>query len=185
MTHSSLVAIQRPSFISLGAEPSRPAERFEAFVLENSFPCLGARSAINTGHAHMGSYGRLGADESLQVQSLCDALAAFSAAYPDPSQFDKQNTYYDAASTVAKPRWIAVDVRHEQTFADLIPLAALKANAALAALPVVKVINAVCSCSTGTSGLDSAPGTGPCFPRLRSRSNSGSPGWHATSMIVS
>jgi predicted RNA-binding protein with PUA-like domain len=60
------------------------------------------------------------------------------AAYPDPSQFDSQSHYYDAASTAAKPRWIAVDVCHEQTFAEVIPLAALKANAALQTLAVVQ-----------------------------------------------
>jgi predicted RNA-binding protein with PUA-like domain len=60
------------------------------------------------------------------------------AAYPDPSQFDSRSHYYDAASTPEKPRWIAVDVRHEQTFSRVIPLAALKANAALAALAVVQ-----------------------------------------------
>jgi FPC/CPF motif-containing protein YcgG len=76
MTHPSLV----------GTEPTAPAERLKAFVLADSFPCLGARSAFNTGRAHMASYGRLGDDEPLQLQSLCDALAAFSAAYPDPGE---------------------------------------------------------------------------------------------------
>ncbi len=70
------------------------------------------------------------------------------AAYPDPSQFDPQSHYYDAtsydatsydaASSANQPRWIAVDVCHEQTFAQIVPLAALKANAALHALPVVQ-----------------------------------------------
>lgn len=60
------------------------------------------------------------------------------SAYPDPSQFDKRSHYYDAASSIEKPRWIAVDVRHEQTFGAIVALAALKANPALAALPVVQ-----------------------------------------------
>ncbi len=60
------------------------------------------------------------------------------AAYPDPSQFDARSPYYDPRSTTAAPRWIAVDVQHERTFAELIPLAALKANAALAGLAVVQ-----------------------------------------------
>ena len=57
-----------------------------AFVLDESFPCLGARSAINTGRVHMASYGRLGDADPAQLQSLCDALATFSAAYPDPGE---------------------------------------------------------------------------------------------------
>lgn len=60
------------------------------------------------------------------------------AAYPDPTQFDKSSIYFDEASTRENPRWIAVDVRHEQTFAQLIPLQALKANPALTELAVVK-----------------------------------------------
>jgi predicted RNA-binding protein with PUA-like domain len=60
------------------------------------------------------------------------------AAYPDPSQFDARSPYHDPRSTAAAPRWIAVDVRHERTFAELIPLAALKANAALGGLAVVQ-----------------------------------------------
>lgn len=60
------------------------------------------------------------------------------AAYPDPSQFDPRSPYYDSNSSPDKPRWIAVDVRHEQTFAELIPLAALKASAALGELAVVQ-----------------------------------------------
>ena len=61
-----------------------PTERFEAFILADSFPCLGARSAINTGRAYVDSYGRLGDEASPQLQTLCDALGAFSATYPNP-----------------------------------------------------------------------------------------------------
>ncbi|HSB95501.1 MAG TPA: EVE domain-containing protein [Spongiibacteraceae bacterium] len=75
---------------------------------------------------------------SCAVIGVAGMARIVKAAYPDPSQFDARSHYYDAASTVAKPRWIAVDVRHEQSFADIIPLAALKASAALAALPVVQ-----------------------------------------------
>ena len=60
------------------------------------------------------------------------------AAYPDPSQFERKSIYYDAASRPDEPRWIAVDVVHEQTFAAVIPLAALKANPALVELALVK-----------------------------------------------
>jgi len=73
MSHPSLVALQRSA-------------RLEAFVLADSFPCLGARSAFHTGRAHTASFGRLGDDEILPLQALCDALASFSAAYPDPGE---------------------------------------------------------------------------------------------------
>ncbi|MDB6061446.1 MAG: hypothetical protein JWM78_1549 [Verrucomicrobiaceae bacterium] len=60
------------------------------------------------------------------------------SAYPDPSQFDKHSIYFDAASTLEKPRWISVDVCHERTFAEIVSLQALKANPALSDLAVVK-----------------------------------------------
>jgi predicted RNA-binding protein with PUA-like domain len=34
-----------------------------------------------------------------------------SAAYTDPSQFDRKSPYYDAASKREAPRWVCVDVR--------------------------------------------------------------------------
>ncbi len=63
-----------------------PGHNLEAFVQDAAFPCLGARSAFNTGRVHMGRYGRLGDERALPLQSLCDALAAFSKAYPDPGE---------------------------------------------------------------------------------------------------
>lgn len=60
------------------------------------------------------------------------------AGYPDPSQFDQGSVYYDAGSKPEQPRWIAVDVRHEETFPAVIPLAALKANPALADMALVQ-----------------------------------------------
>lgn len=69
---------------------------------------------------------------------IAGVARVIKAAYPDPSQFDSRSPYYDPKSSPDKPRWIAVDVQHEQTFARLIPLAALKANAALSGLAVVQ-----------------------------------------------
>ena len=60
------------------------------------------------------------------------------AAYPDPTQFDARSSYCDPASRPDSPRWTAVDVRHEATFPNLIPLQALKANPALVELPLVQ-----------------------------------------------
>jgi len=60
------------------------------------------------------------------------------AAYPDPSQFDSKNKYFDAGSKPEQPRWISVDVCHEKTFEQLIPLAALKANDTLVQMALVQ-----------------------------------------------
>ena len=53
-----------------------------------------------------------------------------SAAYPDPSQFDRKSPYYDPKSDRTAPRWSCVDVRAlEKT--RLVPLPELHAHAAL------------------------------------------------------
>jgi uncharacterized protein len=75
-----------PTLMLCDAEAIRPAQRFETFVQDDAFPSVVARLAFNTGRAHIASYGRLGSDDRPQLQSLCDALAAFSIAYPDPSE---------------------------------------------------------------------------------------------------
>ena len=48
-----------------------------------------------------------------------------SAAYPDPTQFDKKSKYYDPASKKDNPRWLHVDIRARQK-TTLIPLARLR-----------------------------------------------------------
>ena len=48
-----------------------------------------------------------------------------SAAYPDPTQFDRESEYYDPAASREKPRWFNVDVRALKKL-RLIPLAALR-----------------------------------------------------------
>ena len=54
-----------------------------------------------------------------------------SAAYPDPTQFDRKSDYYDSRSRKESPRWFNVDVRAlEKT--RLVPLQELKAQKPLA-----------------------------------------------------
>ena len=53
-----------------------------------------------------------------------------SAAYVDPSQFDKKNPYYDPKSQRAAPRWFCVDVRALKK-TRLMPIAEMQAQAAL------------------------------------------------------
>ena len=54
-----------------------------------------------------------------------------SAAYPDPTQFDRKSDYYDAKSKRDAPRWVAVDVRALKK-TRLVPIAELKAAKPLA-----------------------------------------------------
>lgn len=75
---------------------------------------------------------------SCKLIGIAGIARVIRAAYPDPSQFDRRSIYFDAASTREKPRWIAVDVVHEQTFGRVIPLADLRVNPALAELALVQ-----------------------------------------------
>lgn len=58
--------------------------------------------------------------------------------YPDHTAFDPNDPHYDAKSDPDNPRWYMVDVRLVRRLQRLIPLTELKANPALADMPLVK-----------------------------------------------
>jgi len=57
---------------------------------------------------------------------------------PDPTQFDKRSEYFDATSDQVEPRWVMVTVRFVEAFKELVPLAVLKADPALAGLALLQ-----------------------------------------------
>ncbi|PSJ45275.1 EVE domain-containing protein [Zobellella endophytica] len=59
------------------------------------------------------------------------------AGFPDPFAFDPGSTYFDAKSNPDQPTWYAVELAFERRL-PLLPLAALKANPALAGMPLVQ-----------------------------------------------
>ncbi|MEP7187398.1 MAG: EVE domain-containing protein [Rhodanobacter sp.] len=59
-------------------------------------------------------------------------------AYPDPSQFDPKSKYFDAGSSRDKPRWMLVDVKFVKKLKRTITLDELKADGALAEMPLVR-----------------------------------------------
>jgi predicted RNA-binding protein with PUA-like domain len=60
-----------------------------------------------------------------------------SAAYPDPTQFDRKSPYYDPASPRDAPRWMLVDVRALRK-TRLISIAELRAEKSLADLLILR-----------------------------------------------
>lgn len=52
-----------------------------------------------------------------------------SAAYPDPTQFDRKSKYFDEKSKREEPRWDLVDVRYVRTLERAITLDAIRADA--------------------------------------------------------
>jgi predicted RNA-binding protein with PUA-like domain len=72
------------------------------------------------------------------VPGIVGVLSVAKAAYPDPTQFDPENPYYDVKSPLDVPRWSGVDVRFIEKFPDILSLTALKATPALSGLAVVQ-----------------------------------------------
>ena len=60
-----------------------------------------------------------------------------SAAYPDPTQFDRKSEYYDAGSKPEAPRWMLVDVRVLRK-TRLLPLMDLRAHRELSGMRVLQ-----------------------------------------------
>lgn len=61
---------------------ARFAEAFQHYVKEASFPCAGAKSAMNRNRMHFGLYEQLG--RGARVEALCEDLGAMAEHYPDP-----------------------------------------------------------------------------------------------------
>lgn len=58
--------------------------------------------------------------------------------YPDPTALEPESHYFDAKASAAKNPWSALDVAFVEAFAQVIPLAQLKAQSALLGLPLVQ-----------------------------------------------
>ncbi|MEM1207198.1 MAG: EVE domain-containing protein [Acidobacteriota bacterium] len=59
-------------------------------------------------------------------------------AYPDPTQFDEDNKYFDPKATEENPRWMVVDVEPVARFGDTVTLDQLKAEEALDGMLVIR-----------------------------------------------
>lgn len=59
-------------------------------------------------------------------------------AYPDPFQFDAHSDYYDPRSREDDPRWSAVDVAFVEKLPAFVSLSAMKAEADLGGMEVVR-----------------------------------------------
>lgn len=61
-----------------------------------------------------------------------------SEPYPDPAQFDAASAGYDARASASAPRWFAIDLRYVCAFLHPLSLAAMRGDAALAALALLR-----------------------------------------------
>jgi predicted RNA-binding protein with PUA-like domain len=68
---------------------------------------------------------------SCEQPGIAGLAEVASAAYVDPTQFDRKSPYHDPKSTRAAPRWLALDVRALRK-TRLVPIAELKSHKPLA-----------------------------------------------------
>ena len=54
----------------------------------------------------------------IQPQTMEGVVRIIRESYPDPTQFNRKNKYFDSKSTVEDPRWVTVDI---QVYRDLEP----------------------------------------------------------------
>ena len=64
-----------------------------------------------------------------EVPGIYGIAEVASAAYPDPSQFDRKSKYFDPKATVQEPRWMLVDVGFVRKLAAPVTLAAIRDRA--------------------------------------------------------
>jgi predicted RNA-binding protein with PUA-like domain len=72
------------------------------------------------------------------VPGIVGIMAIARGGYPDPTAFDPENLHFDPKSDPDFPRWFMVDVRYVRHTFRVIPLSELKADPALADLPLVR-----------------------------------------------
>jgi predicted RNA-binding protein with PUA-like domain len=61
-----------------------------------------------------------------------------TAAYPDPTQFDPKNDYFDSKATRSAPRWSLVDVKFKRKLKRTIALTELKHRKDLQGLALIR-----------------------------------------------
>jgi predicted RNA-binding protein with PUA-like domain len=77
---------------------------------------------------------------SAEETGIAGVMQVVRTAYPDPTQFDKKNDHYDAASKRDDPRWFVVDVQLKRRFKRVITLDELRKHesGALAGMLLLK-----------------------------------------------
>jgi predicted RNA-binding protein with PUA-like domain len=68
---------------------------------------------------------------SCKVPAVAGLAKVASAAYPDPTQFDRKSKYFDEKSTDENPRWYLVDIAFVRKLKRPVTLSELKEHPAL------------------------------------------------------
>ena len=73
-----------------------------------------------------------------QPPGIAGIMEIVREGYPDHTAFDPESKYYDPKSDPDNPRWYMVDVQFKRRLRRYLPLPELKANPALADMPLVR-----------------------------------------------
>ena len=63
---------------------------------------------------------------SCKVPGIVGVVEVVENAYPDHTAWDPESSYYDPKSSEENPRWVMVDVKFKQKYAEVIPLQQLR-----------------------------------------------------------
>lgn len=66
---------------------------------------------------------------STEIPGVYGVAEVVTAAYPDPTQFDRKSKYFDEKSTHENPRWSLVDVGFVRKLERAIPLEEIRGHA--------------------------------------------------------
>ncbi|MEM6730080.1 MAG: EVE domain-containing protein [Myxococcota bacterium] len=69
------------------------------------------------------------------VVGVCEVV---KEGYPDPTQFDAKQKYYDAKSKPENPRWFVVDVKAKRKLPRVVTLQEIKDRKSLASMKLVQ-----------------------------------------------
>jgi predicted RNA-binding protein with PUA-like domain len=75
---------------------------------------------------------------SCEVPGIAGIARVSREAYPDPTQFDKKSEYSDPKAKPENPTWMMVEVEFVEKFPEMITLTCLKAEKALAKMPLLQ-----------------------------------------------
>jgi predicted RNA-binding protein with PUA-like domain len=75
---------------------------------------------------------------SCEPKGVAGIARVVREAYPDHTQFDPKSDHYDAASKKDDPRWDMVDVEPVEKFREVVTLEAMKADAKLDGMLVIR-----------------------------------------------
>ena len=75
---------------------------------------------------------------SCKVPGIVGIVEVVKEAYPDHTSWDPEGKYYDPKSSPDNPRWVMVDVKFRQKFAEVISLEKLRTIAKLDGMVLLK-----------------------------------------------